>query len=152
MIYSLSCVQLFGNPWTVHGFHGIVHGILQARIWSGSPFPSAGDLPNPGIEPGFPTLQADSYWVEPPESFPGGASGKESSCKYRRHMGSGLILGSGRFPGGEHGNSLQYSCLENLMGRGAMWATVHRVSKSQTQLKWLSTIIVYNFIFTHFII
>jgi len=37
--------------------------------------------------------------------------------------------------GGEHGNPLQYSCLENLMDRGAWWATVPRVTKSQTQLK-----------------
>ena len=41
----------------------------------------------------------------------------------------------GRFPGGGHGNPLQYSCLENPMDRGAWQATVHRVAKSQTQLK-----------------
>ena len=41
-----------------------VHGILQARILSGLPFPSPGDLPNPGIEPGSPTLQADSLPTE----------------------------------------------------------------------------------------
>ena len=44
----------------------------------------------------------------------------------------GLILGSGRSPGGGHGNPLQYSCLENPMDRGAWQATVHRVAKSQT--------------------
>ena len=49
------------------------------------------------------------------------------------------ISGLGRFPGGGHGNPLQYSCLENPMDRGAWRATVHRVSKSQTQLKQLST-------------
>ena len=38
-----------------------------------------------------------------------------------------------------NGNSLQYSCLENPMVRGAWWATVHEVAKSQTQLKWLCT-------------
>ena len=37
----------------------------------------------------------------------------------------GLIPGSGRSPGGGHGNPLQYSCLENPMDRGAWWATVH---------------------------
>ena len=46
----------------------------------------------------------------------------------------GLILGLGRFPGIGNGNPLQYSCLENPMDRGAWWATVHRVAKSQTQL------------------
>ena len=40
--------------------------------------------------------------------------------------------GSGRSPGGGHGNPLQYSCLENPMDRGAWWATVHGVTKSQT--------------------
>ena len=51
----------------------------------------------------------------------------------------GLIPGSGRFPGGGHGNPLQYPCLENPMVRGAWWATVHGVTKSWTQLKQLST-------------
>ena len=46
---------------------------------------------------------------------------------------------SGRSPGERHGNSLQHSCLENPMDRGAWWATVHRVTKNQTQLKHLST-------------
>ena len=41
-----------------------VHGILQARIWSGLPFPSLGDLPNPGMEARSPTLQADSLLSE----------------------------------------------------------------------------------------
>ena len=54
-----------------------------------------------------------------------------------RHMGS--IPGSGRSPGEGHGNPLQYSCLENPMDRGAWRATIHRVTKSQTQLKRLST-------------
>ena len=40
--------------------------------------------------------------------------------------------------GGEHGNPLQHSCLGNPLDRGAWCATVHRVAKSQTQLKWLS--------------
>ena len=53
-----------------------------------------------------------------------------------RHMG--LISGSGRSPGGGRGTSLQYSCLENPTDRRAWQAIVHRVSKSQTQLKRLS--------------
>ena len=54
-----------------------------------------------------------------------------------RDMGS--ILGSGRSPGGGHGNPFQYSCLENPMVRGASWATVLRIAKNQTQLKRLGT-------------
>ena len=42
-----------------------VHGILQARNWSGMPFPSLGDLPDPGIKPGSPALQADTLPSEP---------------------------------------------------------------------------------------
>ena len=48
---------------------------------------------------------------------------------------SGLICELGRSPGGGHSNPLQYSCLKNPMDRGAWWATVHRVTKSWTQLK-----------------
>ena len=44
----------------------------------------------------------------------------------------GSIPGSGRFPGGENGHPLWYSCLENPMDRGAWWSTVHGVAKSQT--------------------
>ena len=45
-----------------------------------------------------------------------------------------LIPGSGRSTGGGHGNPLQYSCLENPMGRGAWWATVHVVAKNEMWL------------------
>ena len=45
------------------------------------------------------------------------------------------ILWSERSSGEGHGNPLQYSCLENPMDRGAWWATVHKVAKSQTQVK-----------------
>ena len=48
---------------------------------------------------------------------------------------TGLIPRLGRSPGGGHGNSLQYSCLENPMDRGAWRATVHGVAQSWTQLK-----------------
>ena len=51
----------------------------------------------------------------------------------------GLIPVLGRSPGEGQGNPLQYSCLENPMDRGVWWATVHRVTKSQTQLKQLSS-------------
>ena len=50
-----------------------------------------------------------------------------------------LSLGWEDAPGGEHGNPLQYSCLENPMDRGYWWAIVHGVAKSQIRLKVLST-------------
>ena len=48
---------------------------------------------------------------------------------------SGSIPEWGRSPGGGHGNTLQYCCLENPMDRGAQWAAVHGVVKRPTQLK-----------------
>ena len=59
-------------------------------------------------------------------------SGKDSACNAGD---SGLIPGLGRFPGGGHGNPLQYFCLENPMDRGNWRATVDRVAKSQIQLR-----------------
>ena len=60
---------------------------------------------------GFPSFGSD--WLH---------SDKEFACQW------------GRSPGGGNGNPLQYSCLENPMGRGAWWATVHGVAKGQTLL------------------
>ena len=67
--------------------------------------------------------------------FPGGSLGKESTCNAGDTRDTGSIPGSGRSPGVENGNPLQYSCLGNSMDRGAWQATVHGVTKSQTQLK-----------------
>ena len=71
--------------------------------------------------------------------FPGGTNGKEPAWQCRRHRDAGSIPGSEWSPGGEHGNPLQHSCLKNPMDRGAWQAIVHRVTKSWTWLKWLST-------------
>ena len=71
--------------------------------------------------------------------FPWWLSGKEPTYKAGVAGDTGSIPGLGRCHGGGHGNPLQYFCLENLMDRGAWWATVHRVSNSRTQLKWVST-------------
>ena len=65
------------------------------------------------------------------KDFPGGSVGTESACNTGD---SGSIPGLERCPGEEHGNSLQYSCLENSMDQGAWWATAHRVIKNRTQL------------------
>ena len=63
--------------------------------------------------------------------FPGGSDSKESA---RNEGDLGSIPGSGISPGEGDGNPLQYSCPENFMDRGAWWATVTGVAKSQTQL------------------
>ena len=57
---------------------------------------------------------------------------KNPSASARDVRDVGSSPGSGRFPGGGHGNPLQYSCLENPMDRGAWQAIVHRVTKSWT--------------------
>ena len=61
--------------------------------------------------------------------LPDDSVGKESP---RNAGDSDLIPQLGTSPGGEHGNPLQYSCMENPMDRGAWWATVHGVANSQT--------------------
>ena len=63
---------------------------------------------------------------------------KNPPANARDTWDKGLILGLGRFPGGGYDNPLQYSCLENPMDRGAWCATIYRVTKSWTGLKWLS--------------
>ena len=60
---------------------------------------------------------------------------KKPACNAGEVREMGSIPGSGRSPGEGHGNSLQYSCLENPMDRGTWWATVHGVAKRQTRLK-----------------
>ena len=55
-VKSLSRVWLFVTPWTVAHQAPLSMGFSRQEYWSGLPFPSPGDLPNPGIEPGSPTL------------------------------------------------------------------------------------------------
>ena len=68
--------------------------------------------------------------------FPGGSAGKESACKAGN---PGLIPGLGRPPAEGNDNSLQYSCLGNPLDRGAWWATLHGLAKSQNMTERLST-------------
>ena len=62
---SLSRVLLFATPWTVASQAPPSLGFSRQEYWSGLPFPSPGDLPNPGIKPGSPVLQADTLPSEP---------------------------------------------------------------------------------------
>ena len=124
-------------------------GIPRQEYWIGLPFPSPEDLPDPGIKlesPALltsPALQADTFLMEPPGKpisiiYPYityrvslGAHSKESAC----NVGDpGSILGSRRSHGEGNGYPLQYSCLKNPRDKGAWWATVHGVGKSQTRL------------------
>ena len=65
--------------------------------------------------------------------FPGSSVVKNPLANAGTAEAVGSIPGSGRSPGGRHGNPLQYSCLENPMDREAWWAAVHGVAKSRAQ-------------------
>ena len=65
-VKSLSPVRFFVTPWTVAYQALSSMGFSRHEYWSGFPFPSPGDLPNPGIKPRSPALQSDSLLSEPP--------------------------------------------------------------------------------------
>ena len=110
---SLSRVHLLVNPGTAAHQAPPSMGFSRQEYWSGMPFPSPGDVPNPGIESRSPTLQADAL----PSEQPGKPDGKEPPFNAED---PGLIPGLGRSPGegnGILGNDipLQYSPLEDLL-------------------------------------
>ena len=119
-------VWLFATLWTVVHQTPLSMGFSRQEYWRGLPFPSPGDLPNPGIKSRSPALQADYLLTELLGKL--AVLTKESACNAGDTEDLGLIPGSGRTmyllscPGGEHGNLLQYSCLENTMDRGALWS------------------------------
>ena len=152
VLSHFSCVRLFATPWTVACQAPLSTGFSRQESWSGLPFPSPGGLPNPGVKPQSPALQADSLPSEPPgkpkDTGVGnlsllqgnflsqelhwrllGCHGKESACNVGDPYS---IPGLGRSPGEGNGNPLQDSCLENPMDRGACWTTVHSIAKSWT--------------------
>ena len=63
-VKSLSGVRLFSTLWTVAYQASQFMGFSRQEYWSGLPFPSPGDLPDPGVEPRFPALEADSLPTE----------------------------------------------------------------------------------------
>ena len=78
---SLSRVQLFVTPWTVAYQAPRSMEFSRQEYWSGLPFPSPGDLPNPGIEPRSPALQTDALPSEPPGDMDGDTMCKMSGSK-----------------------------------------------------------------------
>ena len=119
-VKSLSRVRLFGTPWTAAYQAPPSIGFSRQEYWSGVPLPS-------------PILEADrpkfGSWLNP--VFPGGSDSKA----FAYNVGDlGSIPGSGRFPGGGHGNPAQCSCLENPHGQRSLVGTVHGVTKSQTRV------------------
>ena len=136
-------------------------GFSRQGYWSELPFPSPGELPNPGIEPRSPTLEADALPAEPrgktffAKVFSVKVFGLNSvsPCQATRELrilmslvlknppanagditDPGSTPGPGRSPEEGNGNPLQCSCLKNPLDRRASWATVCRVTKGQTAL------------------
>ena len=65
-VKPLSRVRLFATPWTVAYQAPPSMGFPRQEYWNGLPFPSPGDLPNPGIKPWYPAVEADALTSEPP--------------------------------------------------------------------------------------
>ena len=65
-VNSFSHIRLFATPWTVAYQAPLSMKFSRQEYWSGLPYPSPGDLPDPGIKPMFPALQADTLSSEPP--------------------------------------------------------------------------------------
>ena len=90
---SLSHVRLFATPWTVVYQAPPSMGFSRQEYWSRLPFPSPGDLPDPGIEPGSSAFQADALTSEPPgKPFHGKA--RFRSCDYSEAEDRGKGRGS----------------------------------------------------------
>ena len=90
----LSRVQLFATPWTVAYQAPPSMGFSRQEYWSGLPFPSPGDLPNPGIQARCPALQADALPSEPPGKLKNSCifHRSENSDKHRKNYKKGLKI------------------------------------------------------------
>ena len=148
---SLSHVRLLATPWTAAYRAPLSMGFSRQEYWSGVPLPSLTHIYYLALYRKSPNSCSSLYQnIYFPEQYalvqetqvgrktenkrrglPCCSSGWESVLQRRRQ---GLIPRSGRSPGGGHGNPLQYSCLENTHGQKSQQATVHRVTKSWTQL------------------
>ena len=130
-------VRLFETPWTVAHQTPLSVGLSRQEYWSGLPCSPPGDLPNPGLNPGLMHCRWILYLLSPVFYWSSQVVlvEKNQPANSGDIRDVGLTPGSGRSPGEEHGNPLQYSCLENSMNREAWWATVYWVEKSWT---WLS--------------
>ena len=113
------------TPWTAAHQAPPSMGFSRQEYWSGVPLPSPGWSHNEDL---------NYSWASQVKLV---VKNLLASAGDLRDVG--LIPRWGRSPGGGNGNSFQYSCLENPMGRRAWWATVLKISKSQTRLMRLGT-------------
>ena len=118
LVKSLSHVRLFAIPWTVVYQASLSMGFSRQEYWSRLSFPSPGDLPDPGIDPRSPALQADALPSEPPGNTTRMALELMNwKISWRKEWLPTPVF----FPGESH-------------DRGAWRATVQGVAKSRTRL------------------
>ena len=96
--WLLSCVQLFGTPWTVACKAPLSMKFSRQEYWSGQPFPSPGDLPDSETEPGSPALQVDSLPSEPPGKPPENQGSKVFKTRFRNPALPRLTEAKSRVP------------------------------------------------------
>ena len=128
-----------------------VHGVAKRQTWQTQnstyhviPFIWSSQIGESNVRwkkfrtPVAPMLNCGGNW-QWIKCFPGGSVVKNRPAN-AEDTDVDLIHGSRRSPGGRNGNPLQYSCLENPMGRATWWVTVHGVPQSQTWLNnWWHT-------------
>ena len=107
-VKSLSRVSLFVTPWTVAYQVPPSMGFPRQEYWSGLPFPSPGDLPDPGIEPRSPALEADALTSEPPGKPEAAAKGK---CLWPHILLKGFPVCPPDFTGPSSLWGLHFRCL-----------------------------------------
>ena len=96
-VKSLSRVRLFATPRIVAHQAPPSMGFSSQEYWTGLPFPSPGDLPNPGIEPGSPALQADTLLSEPPgKHHPDCWESDNANCALWALWGAGFLRDSAK--------------------------------------------------------
>ena len=155
---SLSRVRLFATPWTVAYKAPLSMGFSRQGYWSGLPFPSPEDLPDPGIEPGSPILQADALSLQGSQDQGGREGASVRNAKEVESVGPSQVALGVKDPSASAGDNKKFGfgpwvrkipwwkewqptpvfLPGESMDRGAWRATVHGVAKCWTQLKQLS--------------
>ena len=154
LVKLLSRVWLFATPWTVAHQAPPSMGFSRQEYWSGLPFLSPGYLPNPGIEPRSPTLQAEALTLSHQGSPAWGFfSGEESASNTGNTGDAGSIPGLGRSSGGGNGNLFPYSFLgksywQRSLAAYSPWSR-KRVWQDWSDIVCTHTYIIYVYTHTH---
>ena len=137
LVQSLSCVRLFGTPWTA---------ACQASLFITNSQSLLKLMSVESVMPSNYLILCRPLLLSPPiffcsGSFIGFHTGSDSKVSVYHAGDLGSIPGWGRSTGEGNGNPLQYFCLENPMDRGAWQATVRGVAKSRTRLSGFTFIL-----------